>query len=249
MPPIAFDSTVNTKYDDAHPYIEPQSNHLFFASKGHNSIGGYDIFKCDLSFEDDTINVSNTQNIGYPVNTTMDNTTISFNQSGRYAYITALRPDGFGDLDIYRVVFEDKQPLYSYIHGNIFDKDSIDILTYLKKVNNHIDTLNFPINHEFKRILKKTKDSVKAYQYLSKNNIPYEKLDMNIIAYEEKTNKKVGSFIVQEKTGRYVVVLPPGDYKLVFSRKDFEDRIEHIKIEDFDVRNQDINMQIVMRQR
>jgi len=249
MPPIAFDSTVNSNYDDAHPYFEPQSKKLFFASKGHNSIGGYDIFECDLSFENDSIQVSNTKNIGYPVNTTMDNTTISFNHSGRYAYISALRADGFGDLDIYRVVFENKQPLYSYIHGNIFDKDSTDILSYIERVNNHIDTLNFPINHEFKRILKETKDSVKAYQYLSKNKIPYEKLDMSITAYDEKTNKKVGEFIAQEKTGRYVIILPPGDYKLVFSRKGFEDRYEHIKIQDFDTRNQDIEMQIVMRQK
>jgi len=151
-------------------------------------------------------------------------------------------------LDIYRVVFEDQQPLYSYIHGNIFDNDSNDILGYINKVNQHIDTLNIPINHEFKRILKKTKDSLKAYEYLSNNKIPYEKLNMTITAIDKSTNQKAGKFIAQEKTGRYVVILPPGNYKLIFSRKDFEDRYENISIEDFDMRNQDIEKQIVMRQ-
>ncbi len=249
MQPVKLDSTINTIYNENYPYFSPQGNELFFASEGHNSIGGYDIFKCRVSFINDTLTIGKPMNIGYPVNTTMNNTTISFNNSGRYAYISALRPEGFGDLDIYRVVFKDKQPLYSYIHGNIFDKDSIDILAYIKKVNEHIDTLNFPINHEFKRILKKTKDSVKAYEYLNKNKIPYEKLNMRITAYNEITHKKAGTFIAQEKTGRYVIILPPGEYKLVFSRKDFEDRIEHISIEDFDMRNQDIDMQIVMRQK
>jgi len=249
MKPIAFDTSINSIYDDSYPYFEPNSQKLYFASKGHNSIGGFDIFSCNISFESDTIIAENVSNIGYPVNTTMDNKTISFNSSGRYAYISALREGGFGDLDIYRVVFENKKPLFTYVHGNIFDKDSLSIVSYVEKVNHHIDTLNIPINHEFKRILKKSKDSVKAYEYLHSHKIPYEKVAINIKAIDANSNKKVGSFIVQEKTGRYVVILPPGDYKLVFSRKDFNERYENIIIEDYDMRNQDIEKHIVMKQK
>jgi hypothetical protein len=36
---------INTEFDEDFPFIHPEGNTLYFASKGHNSMGGYDIFK------------------------------------------------------------------------------------------------------------------------------------------------------------------------------------------------------------
>ena len=35
---------INTEYDEESPFINPSGNVLFFSSKGHKSIGGFDIF-------------------------------------------------------------------------------------------------------------------------------------------------------------------------------------------------------------
>ncbi len=43
--PTKLSSTINTKYDEDFPFIHPDGNVLYFASKGHSSMGGYDIFK------------------------------------------------------------------------------------------------------------------------------------------------------------------------------------------------------------
>ncbi len=242
----AFDSTINTIYNEAHPYFTPNKNKIVFASKGHNSIGGYDLFTSDIQI-DTMLHTSNISNLGYPVNTTMDDITISFNDNFRYAYISSLREGGIGNLDIYRVVFEDQQPLFTVIHGGVFDQDSIDFRETVKEINEHIDTLNFPINKEYKRILLKKKDSIAANKYLADNKIPYEKLAINIKAINKKDNKIIGHFIVKEKSATYAVILPPGDYKLIFSRKDFDDRIiDNIKVEDYDLRNRNLVKHILL---
>jgi len=43
--PEKLDATINTVLDEDYPFIHPEGNTLYFASKGHNSMGGYDIFK------------------------------------------------------------------------------------------------------------------------------------------------------------------------------------------------------------
>lgn len=245
MTPELFDSTINTEYDDSYPYFSADKQRFYFASKGHNSMGGYDIFEC--KYELDSFFFSVPKNIGYPVNTTMDDNQISFNRSGRYAYKACLRDDGMGDLDIYRIVFEDKSPLLTYVHGFIYNQDSIKFTEVLNAVNQHIDTLNFPVNREYKRILLKEKDSIKAVQYLQKNTIPFEKMDVNISVINNKTNKEVGKFIVQEKTGRFVIILPPGEYKLDFSRKDYNNRyFSSFVIDDYDLRNRDVELHVLL---
>ena len=40
--------SVNTIYDEESPYLHPDGKTLYFSSKGHNSMGGYDVFKTEL---------------------------------------------------------------------------------------------------------------------------------------------------------------------------------------------------------
>jgi len=101
--PEKLGPSINTNYDESYPYVTPDGKTLYFSSKGHNSMGGYDIFTSQ--WEPETNSWSKPINIGYPVNNGMDNRTISFSESGKTAYISALRKEGKGDLDIYRVKF------------------------------------------------------------------------------------------------------------------------------------------------
>ena len=43
--------------------------------------------------------------------------------SGRYGYISALRKGGLGDLDIYRVTFNEVEPEYTIVTGNIISSE------------------------------------------------------------------------------------------------------------------------------
>lgn len=95
-------STINTMYDEEGVYVRPDGKALYFSSKGHNNIGGYDIFKV----EKDEKNVwSKAQNIGYPVNTPDDELYFRPLPNEKQAYFSATRPDSRGGKDIYKVIF------------------------------------------------------------------------------------------------------------------------------------------------
>jgi len=113
---------INTPYDEDFPNLFYNDSTLYFASTGHNSIGGYDIFKSQWDPEKNEWSIP--ENIGYPVNTPEDNLTISFTSDQRHAYVSRWMEDSEGDLDIYRITFKDKDPRETIIKSKIVVKDS-----------------------------------------------------------------------------------------------------------------------------
>ena len=111
--------TINTKFDEDFPNISPDGKILYFSSKGHTSMGGYDIFSA--TWEDTKKKFLGIQNLGYPINTPEDNMNFRISESGRYGYISAIRNEGYGDLDIYRVQFKSIEPRYTVIKGIVTD--------------------------------------------------------------------------------------------------------------------------------
>jgi tetratricopeptide (TPR) repeat protein len=109
--------TINTIYDEDFPVLSQDGKILYFSSKGHTSMGGYDIFKAD--YDKVKMRYVNPRNIGYPINTPMDEMNFSLSETGRYGYISAFRKEGYGDLDIYRVTFKEIEPNYTIFNGKI----------------------------------------------------------------------------------------------------------------------------------
>ena len=133
-------ASINTPFDEDFPTISADGNTLYFSSKGHTSMGGYDIFKASRSNEEAAW--ENVLNMGYPLNTAEDNMSLSMSATGRYGYISALRKDCIGDYDIYRVVFNDVEPNYTVIRGQIVSSDP------LKKVEGAMITVTNMENEE-----------------------------------------------------------------------------------------------------
>ncbi|MFH2143829.1 MAG: hypothetical protein ABIJ97_15500 [Bacteroidota bacterium] len=113
----------NTPYDENFPEIS-YDNKLRFASKGYNSMGGYDIFEC--YWDKDKNGWSKPKNFGYPVNDTYDNLNISITKNGRYGYTAKWRKESVGDYDIYKVIFNDVPPTKIKYSGIIAIGDSIN---------------------------------------------------------------------------------------------------------------------------
>lgn len=120
---------VNTKYDEDAPFIHPSGEFMLFSSKGHNSMGGYDIFRTDLVQDSSW---SEPFNIGYPINTPGDDIYYVITGDGTAGYYSSGKAGGFGLQDIYKVepgiigkkiqmvrvkgtVTLDDQPVYSQI--------------------------------------------------------------------------------------------------------------------------------------
>lgn len=103
--PINLGDNINTKFDEINPVIFADSKTLFFASQGHTSMGGFDMFKSVMP--DPRQGWGKAVNIGYPLNTVFDDKDLQLNGTGKVGYISALRPGGFGETDIYKVTFKE----------------------------------------------------------------------------------------------------------------------------------------------
>lgn len=124
--PVNLGPGINTIYDESFPRLTDDRNTLFFSSQGHNSMGGFDIFTTKWDPENNSWGPP--VNFGYPVNTPEDNMNFSLSKNGRDGYISAYRKGGFGDLDIYRIIFNSVEDRQSIITGKILDGDSVPIL-------------------------------------------------------------------------------------------------------------------------
>ena len=68
--PENLGTSVNSTADEDYPFLDRDGRTLYFSSKGHNSIGGYDIFKSVFNYN--TNQWSEPENLGIPINTTGD---------------------------------------------------------------------------------------------------------------------------------------------------------------------------------
>ncbi|MGQ0828640.1 MAG: hypothetical protein ACT4ON_09620 [Bacteroidota bacterium] len=128
-PPLNLGPEINTPQNEDFPTISADGKIFYFSSNGHTSIGGYDIFKAEM--DETAKQYVNPKNVGYPINTPEDNFNFRLSSTGRYGYMAALREGGLGDMDIYRVTFNEVEPKYSVVKGNISSADSTKKLNLL----------------------------------------------------------------------------------------------------------------------
>lgn len=100
---------INTVYDEDAPFVSADGKTLYFSSNGHNSIGGFDIFRSSR----DADQWSKPVNMGPPFSTPGED--IYFILANRldkaYFSSSAYAVDGTRDLDIYKVDICEDQPV------------------------------------------------------------------------------------------------------------------------------------------
>jgi outer membrane protein OmpA-like peptidoglycan-associated protein len=114
---------INTPYDEDAPFIHPDGTTLYFSSKGHNSMGGFDIFT--VQYNPKTDSVSDLKNVGYPINTADDDIFFVWSADGTRAYFSSVRAnDNYGEKDLY-VLHRPKQHVSLIVlKGRTFSKIS-----------------------------------------------------------------------------------------------------------------------------
>jgi len=98
---------INSPYDEEGVFMHPDGKTLYFSSKGHDSMGGYDIFKSTLNAKGQW---SEPENLGWPINTPDDDVYFVLSASGQHGYYSSDQPGGLGGKDIYRVTFLGPEP-------------------------------------------------------------------------------------------------------------------------------------------
>lgn len=97
--PALFATTINSEYNEDSPYLSPDEQTLYFASDGHETMGGYDIFKSE--FDSTTLTWSEPENLGFPVNSPDDEIHFKLNNDQMSGYFTSNRLHTIGDYDIF----------------------------------------------------------------------------------------------------------------------------------------------------
>jgi outer membrane protein OmpA-like peptidoglycan-associated protein/tetratricopeptide (TPR) repeat protein len=99
--PVNLGATINTPYDEEGVFISPDNKTLYFSSRGHNSMGGYDIFRSDFIEGRWSAPV----NLGHPINTPDDDVFFTIGRSGQRGYYSSKKRDGYGGHDLYMITF------------------------------------------------------------------------------------------------------------------------------------------------
>ncbi len=102
----------NTAEDEMFPFLH-NDKVLYFASAGHEGLGGLDVFRAELGRN------HSPRNMGFPLNTNADDFGIAFEGEMNKGYFSSNRVGGTGDDDIYNIL------MYDYI----LDVTLIDAVT------------------------------------------------------------------------------------------------------------------------
>jgi len=124
--PINLGQAINTEGREVFPYMHEDGT-LFFASDGRAGLGGLDLYfspiNLDAYFEP--------QNLGYPINTNMDDFGFYLNRDLLSGYVSSNRSQSIGKDDIF--YFTSKNPIIgSTINGIVFNNASKEKISNAK---------------------------------------------------------------------------------------------------------------------
>ncbi len=202
-PAINLGPTINTPYDEDAPFIHPDGITMFLSSKGHVSLGGYDIM---YSIKKDNEWLT-PKSMGIPLNTTEDDRYYVINAKGDKGFFSSDRggAGGKGKQDIYMVQpgIIGEKPIIAMLKGTVYGDD--------KPIESKIEVYKLVAN-----------------EHLSKEEL--EALANNSIGSNGKL--MFGPYHSNSETGKYLFALSPGSsYKVVVSAPGYETIEEDVDME------------------
>jgi len=100
--PLNVGSSINTPYDEDYPYLHPNGRVLYFASKGHNSLGGYDIYRSQLDVN--TRLWGPAVNLGFAINSPDDDILYVTDMGEDVAYFASSRASAKDEITVFKIV-------------------------------------------------------------------------------------------------------------------------------------------------
>lgn len=113
--PENLGNTVNTSEDEKYPHTSKDGKELFFSSKGHNSIGGYDIFIASIT----NLAYRNPRNLGLSINSEKDEIGFIFIDSKKGVF-SSNKENANNAFNLYRFT---SRAIYQDLKGIVITED------------------------------------------------------------------------------------------------------------------------------
>jgi len=183
-------TTINTPYHEEGVFIVPDGKTLYFSSEGHSSMGGFDIFKCELKNGIWSAPV----NLGYPINTPDDDVFFVISASGKHGYYASVKNDGFGEKDIYLISFlGPEKPVQ------------------LSNEDNLLASIEAPVSEVYiAPAVEINANAVTLLKGVITDAISTKPLEAEIVLIDNSLNAEIATFKSNSKSGKYLVTLPSG---------------------------------------
>lgn len=118
--PVKVDRIVNTTSDEVFPTCNYDGRILYFSSRGHNSTGGFDVFKTVYSPMNKTW--KKPVNMGSPINSPDDDYSFVASQDEKTAYFSTQRGSVPGALTVHRIPYAVMDGLPIAVKGKVVCK-------------------------------------------------------------------------------------------------------------------------------
>lgn len=184
-------STINTVYDDDAPFIHPDGVMMLYSSKGLNSMGGYDIFRTELSIDSVW---STPVNLGYPINTPDEDIYFVLAANGTRGYYASGKSGGFGLQDIYSVDVEKimKAPPVFMLSGiTTADNKPVEAKIKVEVMEKNIVYKEFASNSMKGNYLVNLPPGANYKVIYSYNGYPPQEVKIEALALKDYTEKEV----------------------------------------------------------
>lgn len=119
--PLNLGPSINSQYDEDSPFIHPDNKTLYFSSSGHETMGGFDVFRSERK-EDGVW--TEPENIGYPLNSTGDDIFLVMSTDGKRAYYSSGKSGGEGSQDIYEASMNFQSNDLEVVPGQVRSKEN-----------------------------------------------------------------------------------------------------------------------------
>jgi len=182
---------VNTPYEEYSVFLHPDGKTLYFSSCGHNTMGGFDVFK--TVWDEKKKKWSTPENLGYPINTADDDIDFVLSANGKHAYFASYKIDGYGEKDIYMITF-------------ITPKNPV-----LNTEDNLLASLTEPVKETV--IAKEVAVPTAAVSILKGtifDAVTKQPLEADIEMVDNGLNLVIATFKSNSATGKFLVSLPAG---------------------------------------
>lgn len=120
---------INTPGDETAPFIHIDNRTLYFSSTGHTGMGGADLYYCRRTGD---TTWSAPKNLGYPINTSANEVSMSVTMDGNKAFLSSDRDSVTGNYDLYETKLASSvQPIpVAVINGHAYDSLEKTLLNY-----------------------------------------------------------------------------------------------------------------------